>query len=178
MSETSATAPQRPANEPPRRQFVNLLLATGPVTSIGAFLYPVLCYLVPLRLPDPGSDPVLAAKASLAMLNRGRGTQTPVPQLKGSEMSASLACLASLRYFEPSASPVAGKQVFAKRDCASFDGDSAEGTLSGPGLRAQREPYTAASFASAVWRHGPRRIDRAEDNYPPAPAGAADLEKI
>jgi Rieske Fe-S protein len=64
MSETSATAPQRAANELPRRQFVTLLVGTGLVASIGSFLYPILRYLVPPKLPDLGSDAVLAAKVS------------------------------------------------------------------------------------------------------------------
>jgi Rieske Fe-S protein len=64
MSETSATAPQRAAKELQRRQFVTLLLGTGLVASIGSFLYPILRYLVPPKLPDLGSDAVLAAKVS------------------------------------------------------------------------------------------------------------------
>lgn len=64
MSETSATAPQRAANKLPRRQFVKLLLGTGLLTSIGSFLYPILRYLVPPKIPDLGSDAVLAAKVS------------------------------------------------------------------------------------------------------------------
>lgn len=64
MPETSATAPQRVANELPRRKFVNLLLGTGLVASIGSFLYPILRYLVPPKLPDLGGDAVLVAKVS------------------------------------------------------------------------------------------------------------------
>lgn len=73
-----------------------------------------------------------------------------------------LAFLESVRYFEPSGSPPTGKDVFAKRGCAACHGDDAEGTQSGPRLKANQQPFTAVSFASALWRHGPNMIDRAE----------------
>ena len=72
MSETSATAPQRAASEIPRRQFVNLLLGTGLLTSIGSFIYPILRYLVPPKLPDLGADAVLAAKVSELKANSSK----------------------------------------------------------------------------------------------------------
>lgn len=97
-----------------------------------------------------------------AMLKRGRETDTPAPLLHGGEMNDLLAFLASLRYFEPDGSAVTGKQVFAKRGCAACHGNNAEGSQLGPRLKVDREPYTTVSFASALWRHGPRMIDRAE----------------
>ena len=64
MSETGGTATQPAANELPRRRFINLLLGTGLIASIGSFLYPIIRYLVPPKLPDFGNDAVLAAKVS------------------------------------------------------------------------------------------------------------------
>ena len=64
MSETGGTATQPAANELPRRRFINLLLGTGVIASIGSFLYPIIRYLVPPKLPDFGNDAVLAAKVS------------------------------------------------------------------------------------------------------------------
>ena len=61
-SGTSTAAPE-PRNAP-RRQFVNILLGTGLVASASSFLYPILRYLVPPKLPDLGGDAVLAAKTS------------------------------------------------------------------------------------------------------------------
>ena len=52
MSETGGTATQPAANELPRRRFINLLLGTGLIASIGSFLYPIIRYLVPPKLPD------------------------------------------------------------------------------------------------------------------------------
>jgi cytochrome b6-f complex iron-sulfur subunit len=64
-SGVNASAPQSapPANVP-RRRFVNILLGTGLLASAASFLYPILRYLVPPKLPDLGGDAVLAAKAS------------------------------------------------------------------------------------------------------------------
>ena len=97
-----------------------------------------------------------------AMLKRGHETNTPVSFLHGGQMKDLLAFLESVRYFEPSGSPLAGKDVFAKRGCAACHGYNAEGTQSGPRLKTNQEPFTAISFASALWRHGPQMIDRAE----------------
>ena len=55
-------------------------------------------------------------------------------------MTDLLAFLASLRYVEPAGTPVAGKQVFADRGCAACHGNSAEGTQSGPRLKADKNP--------------------------------------
>jgi cytochrome b6-f complex iron-sulfur subunit len=48
----------------PSRRVVNLLLGTGLLASAASFLYPILKYLVPPKLPDLGNDTVLAAKVS------------------------------------------------------------------------------------------------------------------
>jgi cytochrome b6-f complex iron-sulfur subunit len=61
-SEASAVTPS-PRNVL-RRRFVNLLLGTGLTASAASFLYPIFRYLVPPKLPDLGSDAVLAAKVS------------------------------------------------------------------------------------------------------------------
>jgi hypothetical protein len=39
----------------------------------------------------------------------------------------------------------------------------AEGTKIGPGLRSGKEAFTTISFTAALWRHGPRMTDRAEE---------------
>jgi mono/diheme cytochrome c family protein len=104
-----------------------------------------------------------------AMLKKGRETNIPSPQLQGTEMTDLLAFLASLRYVEPAGTPVAGKQVFADRGCAACHGNSAEGTQSGPRLKTDKNPFTAVSFAAALWRHGPRMIDRAQEMGMPWP---------
>jgi Rieske Fe-S protein len=62
-SDTSAATPLVPPDLP-RRYLVNILLGTGLVASAASFLYPILRYLVPPKLPDLGGDAVLAARVS------------------------------------------------------------------------------------------------------------------
>ncbi len=99
-----------------------------------------------------------------AMLKQARASGISVPQLQGNEeMADLLTFLASLRYFEPTGSPLIGERVFADRGCAGCHGRMAEGTRHGPPLKASAEAYTTASFTADLWRHGPRMIDRAEE---------------
>src|ERR1019366_735954 len=85
------------------------------------------------------------------------------PLLEGNEMADLLTFLASLRYFEPTGSPLVGERVFSERGCAACHGHTAEGTKIGPSLRSNTEAFTTVSFTAALWRHGPRMIDRAEE---------------
>jgi Rieske Fe-S protein len=66
----SATSPG--PRDVPRRHFVNILLGTGLLASAASFFYPVFRYLVPPKLPDMGSDAVLAAKVSELKPNSGK----------------------------------------------------------------------------------------------------------
>jgi cytochrome c2 len=98
-----------------------------------------------------------------AMLERGREAGVAPLQLQGTEMADLRAFLASLRYFEPTGSALVGERIFSDRGCAACHGSRAEGTKMGPPLKATVEAYTAVSFSAALWRHGPRMIDRAEE---------------
>ena len=65
MSGTSAAGPQSAVTpELPRRKFVTICLGTGLFASLGSFFYPIVRYLIPPKLPDLGSDAVLAARIS------------------------------------------------------------------------------------------------------------------
>jgi cytochrome c2 len=97
------------------------------------------------------------------MLQHSRESGTPPPLLQGREMADLLTFLASLRYFEPTGSAIVGKRVFSERGCAACHGSMAEGTQLGPGLKSGAEAFTTVSFTAALWRHGPRMIDRAEE---------------
>jgi Rieske Fe-S protein len=63
-SAQGATATTPEPQEAPRRHFINILLGTGLLASAASFFYPVLRYLIPPKLPDLGSNAVLAAKVS------------------------------------------------------------------------------------------------------------------
>jgi cytochrome b6-f complex iron-sulfur subunit len=50
--------------QPARRRLVELLLGGGVLSSIIAFFYPVLRYLIPPPVPDLGGDEVVASKVA------------------------------------------------------------------------------------------------------------------
>jgi cytochrome c2 len=111
-----------------------------------------------------------------AMLRQARENGISPPVLQGNEMADLRTFLASLRYFEPTGSPLVGERVFSERGCAACHGRMAEGTQIGPGLRSATEAFTTISFTVALWRHGPRMIDRAQELGIPWPTlKATDL---
>lgn len=65
------TAPTPPTTLP-RRRFVSLLLGSGLIASASSFLYPILKYLIPPKLPDYGNDAVVAARVSEIKPNEGK----------------------------------------------------------------------------------------------------------
>jgi len=97
-----------------------------------------------------------------AMIRLGHETGVAVPTLQRDEMADLTAFLASLRYVEPTGSPFVGQRVFRVRGCAQCHGQEAEGTELGPSLRAREDAYTTVSFTAALWKHGPKMIDRVE----------------
>jgi mono/diheme cytochrome c family protein len=98
-----------------------------------------------------------------AMLRLGRENGTAMPTLQRDEMADLAAFLASLRYVEPTGSSFVGERVFSVRGCAQCHGPEADGTRLGPRLRAGDDAYTAVSFTAALWKHGPRMVDRVEE---------------
>ncbi len=98
-----------------------------------------------------------------AMLRLGREKGIALPILENTEMADLAAFLASLRYFEPTGSPFVGERVFNLRGCARCHGPSADGTSVGPRIRAGGDAYTAVSLTAALWKHGPRMVDRMEE---------------
>jgi mono/diheme cytochrome c family protein len=98
-----------------------------------------------------------------AMAKQAQKSGHGLPAISGTEMHDLVAFLASLRYYEPSGSPVVGERVFAARGCARCHGSKAEGTRWAQPLRPAGEAFTTVSFATALWRHGPRMQERAEE---------------
>jgi Rieske Fe-S protein len=70
MSAQSNTPP--PPSTLPRRRFVSLLFGSGLIASAASFLYPILKYLVPPKLPEYGNDAVVAARVSEIKPNEGK----------------------------------------------------------------------------------------------------------
>jgi len=97
-----------------------------------------------------------------AMLRLGRETGA-APVLEKTEMADLATFVASLRYVEPTGSPFVGEHVFNVRGCARCHGSSAEGTQLGPAIHVRGDAYTAVSLTTALWKHGPKMVDRAEE---------------
>lgn len=55
-----------------RRKFVEVILGSGVLATVIAFLYPVLRYLVPPKALDLGGDSVVAGKVGELKLNSGK----------------------------------------------------------------------------------------------------------
>jgi mono/diheme cytochrome c family protein len=104
-----------------------------------------------------------------AMFTAGTANGLPPTPLQGADMVDLVAFLASLRYYEPTGSPLIGEKVFALRGCAVCHGDKAQGTKLAPSLKTRAEAYTTASFTAALWRHGPEMLKHSEQNDVPWP---------
>jgi cytochrome c2 len=97
------------------------------------------------------------------MLKVVRGLGIPA-LLEGDQIVDLQMFLASLRYFEPTGSAFVGERVFTERGCAGCHGSAAEGTQQAPPLRSGPEAFTTVSFTTALWKHGPKMVDRAEES--------------
>jgi cytochrome c2 len=90
---------------------------------------------------------------------QARGIQRP--GVDGREMGDIIAFLYSFRVAEPGGSPRLGEVLYEGRGCSRCHGEKAEGSALGPRLRGGGRSYTSISFATALWRHGPRMYERA-----------------
>ena len=59
-------------NATPRRGFLNALLGTGTVATLGAILYPVFRFMVPPRVVESEASSVIAAKVAEMKPNQGK----------------------------------------------------------------------------------------------------------
>lgn len=86
----------------------------------------------------------------------------PRPTFEGREMADLIAFLSSLQYFEPGGSPLAGQNVFARRGCSRCHGAQAEGTVQAPALRGRGLTFSSIALAQALWGHGPKMYQLAQ----------------
>lgn len=64
--------PATPATPPSRRSFLNYLLGTSVLATLGAMLYPIFRYLVPPEIVEAQSNSVLAGKVNDIAVNTGK----------------------------------------------------------------------------------------------------------
>ena len=85
------------------------------------------------------------------------------PTFAGQEMADLLAFLYSVRYFDQGGSPMIGEALFTERKCSRCHGADARGGDIGPNLRKRSGPFTPVTFALALWSHGPRMYNKAQE---------------
>jgi mono/diheme cytochrome c family protein len=85
------------------------------------------------------------------------------PSFEGQEMADLIAFLYSIRYFELAGSPLIGQELFTERNCARCHGADAQGAEFGPPVRERGKLLTPVSLSRALWAHGPRMYQRAEE---------------
>ena len=95
--------------------------------------------------------------------------KVPRPSFDDRQMADLVAFLSSLRYLEPTGSPLIGETVFAERGCDHCHGSLAEGNRRGPALRGASRSYTTIALATGLWRHGPQMRERAQTENVPWP---------
>lgn len=124
---------------------------------------------VGVRLGPARALPPTVVQLSATMWNHSEGMSRAMqarglvrPRLDGREMADLVAFLYSFRMMEPGGSPWLGQVLYEARGCSRCHGAKAEGTSFGPRLRGGGKSYTSISFATALWRHGPRMYERAQ----------------
>ncbi|MBI3207412.1 MAG: cytochrome c [Candidatus Solibacter usitatus] len=95
-----------------------------------------------------------------AMEKKVKENNMTLPRLEGDDIAQLASFLASLRYYEPAGTRFVGERVFAERGCSHCHGAKGDGGPLAPPLRKKHEAYTTVSFATALWRHGPKMLDR------------------
>jgi mono/diheme cytochrome c family protein len=114
-----------------------------------------------------------------AMVKQVKENNLTLPKLDGDDIVQLASFLASLRYYEPAGSRFVGERVFAERGCARCHGPKGDGGQLAPPLRKGHEAYTTVSLTTALWRHGPKMVDRLNEAGIPwpllKPADVGDL---
>jgi mono/diheme cytochrome c family protein len=88
------------------------------------------------------------------------------PPLSLDEMRELTSYLWAGQYFQDSGSASAGARVFASKRCVACHGNPSSGA---PKLAGSGREFSGASMVSALWRHGPRMLDRMKTQAIPWP---------
>lgn len=84
------------------------------------------------------------------------------PTFAGQEMADLIAFLYSVHYFQMAGSPLVGRELFTSHACSRCHGEEGQGGELGPRLRGTGKFLTPVTFAKALWAHGPRMYQRAQ----------------
>ena len=70
--DTTAQSPGPPAAKPSRRRFLDYLLGTSTVATLGAIVYPIIRFMSPPQVIESTESSVVAAKLNEVPLNSGK----------------------------------------------------------------------------------------------------------
>ena len=99
------------------------------------------------------------------MWNHAPKMVQPPPELTDDDMRRLVSYLWVQQFFRGGGSPGKGKRVFTEKHCVACHGVAGSGA---PDLRAQAGNFSAVTVISALWRHGPRMLQRIQEttHYP------------
>ncbi len=89
----------------------------------------------------------------------------PAPELSADDMRRLVSYLWVQQFFRGGGNESKGKRVFTEKHCVSCHGVAGSGA---PDLHAQAGNFSAVTVISALWRHGPRMLQRIQEttHYP------------
>lgn len=103
---------------------------------------------------------------SVAMWNHAGKMGKNPPLLNYQEMRRIVGYLWSIQLFEEPGNPGRGKQVFARKNCATCHNSPSSGA---PSLAALAGNLQAFTMVDALWKHGPAMLSRMEQQKLPWP---------
>ncbi|HSD21577.1 MAG TPA: c-type cytochrome [Anaeromyxobacter sp.] len=111
------------------------------------------------RAAVKGSFPEIAVglwNHALLMDEKMREFRVARPTFEGNELADLVAFLYFLNYFDEPGDPVAGKRLFAEKQCLRCHAVGREGGTIGPRLDAMPRGAQPLRIAQALWNHGPQ----------------------
>jgi mono/diheme cytochrome c family protein len=94
-----------------------------------------------------------------AMWNHSHEMLQMPPALSDDEMRRIVSYVWAKQFFAEQGNVGRGKRIFAQKTCAGCHNDPASGA---PSLARGKEAYSPVAMVSALWRHGPRMLERIE----------------
>jgi len=101
-----------------------------------------------------------------AMWNHAPEMLQMPPALSEDEMRRIVSYVWARQFFADSGDAGRGKRVFAQKNCAACHSDPASGA---PSLAHGKDGYSPVVMVAALWKHGPRMLDRMQQKNLPWP---------
>lgn len=95
-----------------------------------------------------------------AMSNHLRGVNIRKPTLTAEEVTALIAFMFTLQYYDQSGDPKAGEQLFTAKGCVQCHEVGGKGGRRGPSLDFLKRANSPVLVAAALWNHGPEMGER------------------